>query len=379
MSLPCYNSYFEIDLDIIRRNFRSIRASLPGGVKLIPILKGDAYGFGAVKIARTLVDEGGVELIGMAQIGEGVELRQAGIREDILVMGAFPLMQLPLAVENDLQLTLFRPEQAVAFDREAAAQGKTLGVHIKIETGLNRIGVRPGEELRKLLDTLRTLPRLKLLGAFTQFIDAELAQSPLSRQQFAIYRQAVEQIRSAGFDIPLCHVCNSGASDWFREAFLDGVRIGRRLYMDSRDYPPAPGTPGAVEDAGSWRASIVHIHTVLPGESVGYDRASVVDKPTVVATICIGYGDGLYTGFIKAHSPCLVNGKPARYLAICMDQSFLDVTDIPCQVGDEVTVFGHSSDGTFLPAQELAKTVGHEGVFFTDSLSYRVERRYINE
>ena len=379
MALPCYNSYFEIDLDVVRSNYRSIRAALPENVRLIPVLKGDAYGFGAVKIAQTLSSEGGVELFGMAQVGEGVELRRAGIREDVLVMGAVPERQLPLAVENDLQLTVFRPEQAAAISREAQRQGKTVGIHLKIETGLNRIGVRSGEALGQLLETLKALPALALRGAFTQFIDAETPGSPLAYRQFELYKTAVEQIRSAGFEIPVCHVCNSGASDWFREAYLDGVRIGRRLYMDARDRPLPRGAVGAVEEPGSWRTSVVNIHTVQTGETVGYDGAFVARRPTTVATICIGYGDGLYTGFVPAQSPCLVGEHTAPYIGICMDQSFLDVTDIPCAIGEEVTVFGHSSSGAILSAQTLAKTVGQEGVFFTDRLGLRVERRYLNE
>ena len=379
MALPCYNSYFEVDLDIIRRNYRSIRASLPEGVRLIPVLKGDAYGFGAVKVAHALSSEDGAALFGMAQVGEGVELRRSGIRSDILVMGAVPEQQLPLAVGYDLQLTVFRPDQAEAISREAQRQGKTVSIHLKIETGLNRIGVRGGEPLALLLEALKGLPCLSLQGAFTQFIDAETPGSPLAHRQFELYKAAAEQIRSAGFEIPLCHVCNSGASDWLREAYLGGVRIGRRLYMDALDPVLPRGAVGAVEEAGSWRTSIVDIHTVQPGDTVGYGGAFTAQRPTAVAVICIGYGDGLYTGFAPAHSPCLVGEREAPYIGICMDQSFLDVTDIPCAVGDEVTVFGHSSSGAFLSAQALAKTVGEEGVFFTDRLSKRVERRYINE
>jgi len=149
--------------------------------------------------------------------------------------------------------------------------------------------------------------------------------------------------------------------------------------MDSQDAPSVPDAPGAVGEVGSWRTTIVNLHDVAAGESVGYDAVFVAQRPTRVATICVGYGDGLCTDFVRANSPCLVNGQSARYIGICMDQSFLDVTGMECHIGDEVTIFGRSATGAFLSAQALAKTVGHEGVFFTDCLSDRVERRYINE
>lgn len=372
MSLACYNSYLEVDTNIFRNNIHSILSSLPPGTKLIPVLKGDAYGFGAVRMARELSDFGEIDCIAVAQIGEGIELRKNGVEKDILVLGAFPLFQLPLAVEYGLQLTVFTPGLALAVEKEAARQGKTVGIHIKIETGLNRIGVKPGADLDKLLDTLKTLSRLKLCGVFSHFVDGEVFGSALAKKQLGLYLGAVEQIKAAGFEVPLRHICNSGASDWFEDAYLDAVRIGRRLYMDSRDNPG-----GTLGEVGSWRTGIMNLHSVDAGESVGYDGVFTAERPTVVATVCIGYGDGLFPGFAEAKCSCLINGKRAPYIGICMDQCFVDVTDIDCAVGDEVTVFGRASDGSFLSAQELGRAVSHEGVFFTDTLSPRVERRYI--
>lgn len=380
MDYACYNSYLEIDMNILRNNIKSIKSSLPDGTQLIPVLKGDAYGFGAEKVANALELEGGIETFAVAQVGEGINLRKAGITKDILVLGAFPLVQLPLAVKNDLMLTVFDIPTVQAIDQEAASQGKTVSVHIKIETGLNRIGVKPGPALAALLDELKKLPHLKVVGCFTHFVDGRTHSSPSAIRQFSIYQTAVSQIREAGFDIPLCHICNSGASEWYTDAMLDGVRIGRRLYMNGRDDPIPAGMPGATEEVASWRTTIVNLHDVEVGEYVGYDGDFIAQRPTTVATLCVGYGDGLFVGFVKSRTPCLVNGQLTQYIGICMDQCFLDVTGMNCKVGDEVTIFGRSSDGAFLSAQALARSVGgREGVFFTDSLSDRVERRYINE
>jgi alanine racemase len=151
------------------------------------------------------------------------------------------------------------------------------------------------------------------------------------------------------------HICNSGGSDWYREAFCNGARIGRRLYMENQKTPKSVGAPGAVGEVASWRTSIVNLRTVGAGETVGYDERFRAERPTRVATICVGYGDGLYEKLAAAGAPVLVtaDGREASYLGICMDQSLLDVTGIDCRVGDEVTIFGRSSGGAFLSAQRV--------------------------
>ncbi len=374
-----YNSCLEVDLGRVKDNFISILSTLPEGVELIPVVKCNAYGIGALPVARTLCSTGRVSTIALAQIGEAIALRREGFDQKLLVMGGFPTEQIPAALENDVTLTVFNPDVVTLIDAEAKKQCKTAEVQIKIETGLNRIGARPGEELAALAQALRKLENVRVTGAFTHFVEGEIPHSELAHQQLELYLQGVKQLEDAGIHIPKRHVCNSGASDWFKDAYLDAVRIGRRLYMDSRDFPPAPDTPGAVKEAVSWRTSIINLRTVQPGETVGYDRIFTAERTTKIATICIGYGDGLYEQFVKAKSPVLVNGTEARYVGICMDQSFIDVTGIDCAIGDEVTVFGRSSCGAELSAQRLAATVGHEGVYFTSLLSPRVERRYINE
>ena len=171
-------------------------------------------------------------------------------------------------------------------------------------------------------------------------------------------------------------MCNSGGSDWFRASFCNAVRIGRRLYMDNQAEPLTPGTPGAVQEACSWRASVTNLRVVEAGDTVGYDAAWTAPRRTRVATVCVGYGDGLYYPLAEAGGPLLVGEQRARLLATCMDQCFVDVTDIPCRVGDEVTFFGQSSGGATMPIQELGKFMHVEGVYFYSFLSPRVARVY---
>ena len=377
--MDLYNSYVEIDCERICMNIRSIRAQAGDLTEVIPVLKCDAYGLGAGVIAREIARRTDVRTFAVAQVGEAAALRDEGIRQEILVLAGVPEELIAPAVEKDIQLTVYSAAFARTVIREALRQGKQAGIQIKIETGLNRLGVKPGEELAELLALLKGQSCVKIKGVYSHFIDGEMMDSPLALAQFSRFEQALTQIRDAGLEVPLRHMCNSGASDWYREALLDGMRIGRRLYMDSQRPRPA-GSSGAVEEAASWRTRIVNLRLVQPGETVGYDEAFRAAAPTMVAVIAVGYGDGLDERLAGTQAPVLVTGAgaEARYLCICMDQSMIDVSGIDCRVGDEVTLWGRTSGGAFLSAQRVGAAIGHEGVYFYSRLSHRVQRVYIN-
>ncbi len=379
--MTCYNSYVEVDCAILCNNIQSIQADLDPGTELIPVLKCDAYGLGADEIAAQILKAGEIRTFALAHVGEAAALRKAGFSQELLVLAGVPAAHIPCALQNNVQLTLYSPQTVRDVAEAARRLGKSRAeVQIKIETGLNRIGVKPGEELGQLLAAVRDEGNIAIQGVFTHFIDGEIPQSPLAQKQYELYKQALVQIETAGFSVPMRHICNSGGSDWYREAFENGARIGRRLYMDNQKYPKPAGAPGAVGEVASWRTSIVNVRTVVLGETVGYDERFRAERPTRVATICVGYGDGLYGPFAEAGVPVLVtkSGIEAKYLGICMDQSLIDVTGIDCREGDEVTIFGRSTGGAFLSAQRIGAMVGHEGVFFTSALTSRVERVYIN-
>jgi alanine racemase len=360
---------------------QSLGAALGEGVACIPVLKANAYGLGAVPVARALCSTGLVHTLAVAQVSEGVALRQAGITQpDIFVLGGVPQHLFALAVQYDIQLTLFHPHTAVVLSEEAARQGKgAVGVHLKIETGLHRAGAKPGAELQALAQSVLDCKNLQIKSVFTHFADGERADSPLAKQQYALYRQALAQLRAMGIDPPLRHVCNSGGSEWYTDAHENAVRLGRRLYMDNPLHPLAPGTPGAIQEVCSWRSWVTNLRTVMPGETIGYDAAWTATRPSQIATVCVGYCDGLYMPLTKAGAPVLVGSQRGRLIGTCMDQCFVDVTDIPCAVGDEVTFFGTSKSGAVLSAQEVATLVGEEGVLLTSLLTPRVARVYVGE
>ena len=374
-----FNSYVEIDCGRICMNIRSVQAQAGTLTEIIPVIKCDAYGLGAGVIAREIASGTDVRTFAVAQVGEAAALRDEGIRQEIIVLAGVPEELIAPAVEKDIQLTIYSAAITRAVIREARRQGKQAGIQIKIETGLNRLGVRPGEELAELLALLKGQSCVKIKGVYSHFIDGEMMDSPLALAQFSRFEQALEQIGDEGLEVPLRHMCNSGASEWYREALFDGVRIGRRLYMDSQQRPGPAGTPGLVAEVASWRAKIVNLRLVQPGETVGYDEAFRAEAPTMIAAISVGYGDGLDERLAAAKAPVLVTraGVEARYLSICMDQSLLDVSGIDCRVGDEVTLWGRTSGGAFLSAQRVGSAIGHEGVYFYSRLSHRVERVYI--
>ncbi len=365
------NSYISVDLGQVERNVRTILAQLPAGTKLIPVLKDDAYGLGMLPIARRLAQIQEIRMIAVSHVAEGVELRQSGYEGDILVMGGTAGFLLPLVVEHDLTLAIGRPGLAAELAQAAREGGKTVSVHIKVETGLHRMGLAPGEELDGLIGELRRAGDcLRVEGAFTHFADPE--DEARTRAQYQTFLAGTAQLEGAGIALPMKHVSGSAGSELYPEYHLDAVRIGRRLYMD---HPTQPR--GDIKEAVSWRTFVTRISRLRPGDQVGYHGDCALDHPATVATIGVGYGDGLDPALAQCRAPVLVNGKRARLLTCCMDQSIIEVTGIPCAPDDEVTLFGRDSLGNELPSQEVALLIGDgEGCGLTSKLSRRVARIY---
>lgn len=373
------NSYVEIDEGILCGNIRSIREDLGPNCALIPVLKCDAYGLGMVAIARAICSAAPIQTIALAQVQEALALRQAGFRQNLFVMAGVPREQMAEALEQDVQLNVHSLEAAQWIEDAAKKLGKRARVHVKVDTGLSRLGCKPGAELAPLIDFLKTSDYLEISSVYSHFVDAETVDSPLALVQLARYQEALRQFEQAGLRVPLRHMCNSGASEWLPAAFFDAARIGRRLYMDSQTHPRPAGNRGAVGEVSSWRTQIVNLRLVRAGESVGYGQAYRAKSATMVATLGLGYGDGLDERLAHTGAPVLISeaGLNGKYLSICMDQSMIDVSDIPCRVGDEVTIWGRSSEGRLLSAQHVGSFIGHEAGSLSSRIGNRVERRYI--
>ena len=377
MDIGMYNSYLEVDFGRMKESFRKVQAAA-GRRGVIPVLKANAYGIGLVPMADFLVNTMNCDVMAVAQTSEGVLLRQAGFRQaDIMLLGPAPWHALPYAVENDLLLPVFSRETALWADEAAAALGKTARVQLKIDTGMNRIGVRQGAALEDLLAFLKTLEHLRVEGVFTHFVNATYTNDPQTPVAYAKFQQAVDQLQAAGFAPKYIHCCNTGATSWFKDDQISThVRPGS-LYMGYDSMDDGTNWLG-VEECVSWRAFITNIHTVPAGESCGYCNHYVCHRDTVVATVDIGYADGLFRPLAQGGTGgvLLVNDTRCRYLATSMDQTMVDVTGVPCRVGDQVTVFGYSQGGAKLPLAELMRFTGQNLSYPLCLTNHRVKRIY---
>ena len=337
--LEHYNSYLEVDLGAIARNVERVRRHIGPKHGIIPVVKGNAYGLGTVEVARLLAERCGVQLIANAHVLESMQIRQAGVDADLMILGALPPHAIPYGPRYDLQLTVFNRQTVELLSQACRQQGKVGKVHVKIETGLGRIGVEPGPPLEELLDAIEGAGTLEIVGVFTQFATAAQWGSPYARQQLALFQQAMEQVYRRGIRPQYVHTANTGATVWLPESYGTHVRCGS-LYLGYSNLARREN-PLGVEEPATWRAFITNIKEVAPGQSVGYLRHFVAEKPTKVATIDVGYSAGLNRTLALQGGPVLVHGQKTRFLGTCMDQSFVDVTGIDCQLFDEVTLLGH--------------------------------------
>lgn len=364
MDTALYSSALYVDMNIFDENIQILTRRHKC---LIPVLKSDAYGLGLMPMARRLMKHPGVKMLAVAQILEGAALRDGGIESDILVLGGTLPRQWQAATELGLTLTVTRPGMVTELDR----LGKPVNVHLKIETGLNRNGIRPGEELAGVIEELKQASYVNLTGTYSHFARAEDRDRERCAAQKAEFDRALAQLQEAMIDPGLRHMSNSAAAEWMQEAEYDAVRIGRGLYMDAQDAPV-----GNIREVASWRAAIVGLRDYPAGTRLGYGQGITLDRDTRVAMVNVGYGDGLNHRVARG-GPVLIEGQQAVLLGCCMDQCFVDIGTIPCSVGSEVTLFGYDGMGNFLSSQEVARLCDDEGCGLTAALGSRVARVYL--
>ena len=363
------NSYLEIDLHAIADNVVEIRKEIGEKTKLIPVLKGNAYGLGAVRLAQFLTQDCGIDTIAVSQAAEGIELREAGISCHVLVM-SLPLdWQVREAAENELIIPLGSFRQFEVLKKTALELGRKVDVQIKLDTGLHRIGF-PEEETELLCRTIPDYSEyLHITDTFSHFFDDHPKHM---EQQAKCFLAGTEKLRAAGIDPGFCHIASSSSIEADDRYCFDAVRIGRRLYLDNPDKPT-----GRIREAASFRTYLADIRQRKAGDTLGYNGEYVLQRDTPVGVLSIGYGDGLDPALGKANAPVLVNGKCATLLAVCMDQSFVDLTGISCRTGDESTLFGYDREGNLLSSQYIASLIGgYEGCGLTTALTSRVVRCY---
>lgn len=360
-----------IDLDAIRHNYLLMKGQVPPSVRVMAVVKANAYGHGILEVSRTIVEAGGNDLA-VAIPEEGVLLRENGIRANILVLGAATDIAAETAVRQELTLTVFEPEMVRALDEAAENIGKPALVHIKLDTGMNRIGLRTAGEADALALALSQAPHVRVTGIYTHFADADNVDgqgdmSAYTHQQLALFHEL-----RAHFDpgIPV-HAANSAMSLVAPEANFSMIREGISLY----GYPPV-STALDFRPALRWETEVVYVKDIAAGESVGYGCTFTAERPMRVATVAVGYGDG-YHRLISNRGQMLVSGRRANIVGrICMDQTMIDVTGIPdVAVGSQAVLIGTQGNER-IGADELAgwaETISYEVLL---AITTRVPRVY---
>ena len=329
----------EIDLDALDNNYRVIRGLIGENVRMMAMMKADAYGHGAVVIAREL-EKLGIDYLAVANIYEAAALREAGITARILILGYTPFELTKDLIDLDITQAVQSLSHAQAYNGEAAALGRKLRVHIKLDTGMSRCGIvcsdGPDSAAQEISD-ITSLPFLETEGIFTHFATSEADDESYAQAQFSAFLAVLDKIRDFNINIPIKHCANSGAVLKYPYMHLDMVRAGLALYGIS----PLPGDETfGLKPVMSLHTRIEQIKTIPTGSGVGYGVTYTTDRETRIAVLPIGYGDGLRRIY---HDPSfIVRGKRAPQLGrVCMDLCMIDVTDIPeAEQGDDVVLFG---------------------------------------
>ncbi len=363
-----------IDLDAMRRNVRAVQDRVGEEVKVMVILKADAYGHGAVRAAHALEQQ--AYAFGVATVEEGCELRRSGIRQPILVLSyAFPEL-FEAAVLNDIDLAVFQEKTAQLLSDTAVRLGKTAGVHIKIDTGMHRIGLMPTDESAAVIGRIAAMPGVRIDGVFSHLACADFADKTFANRQRRIFNEFTQKLTESGVNVGLRHICNSPAIMDFDDGYLDMVRCGIVTYgLDPSDevkFENLPTTP-----VMQIKSHVAFVKPVARGETVGYGAAFRTERDSLIATIPCGYGD-CYPRLLTNKGRVLIHGHSAPVTGrICMDQFMVDVTDIPgVKQGDEVTVVGEDG-GEWLTVEELAETAGSFNYEYVCDVTRRVPRVYI--
>ena len=356
-----------IDLEALRENVRLLRGGLPASTALMAVVKADGYGHGMAQVARAAM-EAGAEALAVATVDEGVILREAGIAAPVLVLGVSDPDETGRGVRRGLTLTVCTP-QAVYAAQEAATD-RDATVHLKLDTGMNRIGARDENEVRAVLRALEACPRVRLTGAFTHFADADGDDLGFTREQLERFKALTALLPG---DITR-HCLNSAAIHRLPEAAFDMVRAGISMY----GYPPVP-TNLPLKPCMRWTAQVTHVKEIMPGDTVSYGRTFTADQPIRVATVACGYGDG-YHRAASGRAEVIIRGRRARVIGrICMDQMMADVTEIPgVEPGDEVILMGESGE-VRVTAEDIAAWAGTISYEVLLAATSRVPRVWLHE
>lgn len=368
-------TWCDISLDNLEHNVNQIKSKLSNNTKLCSVVKANAYGHGVEEVAAELVKQG-VDYFAVAFIDEAVKLRLCGFNQPILILGITPKDTAEKVVEYNITAAVYDVETAKVISAEAQKQNKIAKVHIKIDTGMGRIGFVCDEQSINEILEISKLPNIEIEGVFTHFACSDAVDDEMTLKQFDKFMYVTGELEKNGLVIPIKHCCNSAAIIKFPHMHLDMVRAGIILYGM---YPSDIDYDIDLKPIMTFKSTVINVKTMQPGETVSYGATYKVDKPTKVATVAVGYADG-YSRLLSNKGRVLVNGCFANILGrICMDQCMIDVTNVHnISIGDEVILFG-ADENENLPIEELAVKLGTINYELPCVISNRVPRCYVKD
>jgi alanine racemase len=361
-----------IDLDALRWNFQKIREKVGPKIKVLSMVKANAYGHGAPAVARVLAEEGS-DAFGVATLEEGIELKQAHIGSPIIVLAGTYVEQLDLFLEQKLIPVVHDVDSLWRLETATRSRGASLSIHLKIDTGMGRLGLLAAE-IGAWLPEIKKLRALKIEGIFSHFSHAESVEGSYTRKQMETFHAVVSRVRSEGISPPLVHLANSAATITLPYAYFDMVRPGLMLY----GVYPSPGMIDQIvlKPVLSWKTGILQLKKVPPGTSISYGQTFITKRESIIATLPLGYADG-YQRLLSNRGEVMVHGQRAPVVGrVCMDLTMVDVTDIGgVKQGDEVVLLGRQGNAE-ISVDEMAawsNTISYE---ILTSIGSRVPRIY---
>lgn len=368
-------AWAEINLSALAFNMREIRRITSPQAKIMAVVKANAYGHGIMGIAETVLQHG-ADTLGVATLGEAIKLRERGFLVPILIFGYTPFEFVREIVFHDLIQTVYTYKAAEVLSQEGERQKKKVKIHLKIDTGMSRLGFMPDESSIKDIERIARLPYLEMEGVFTHFAVADIADKSYTLYQIETFTDFLGKLKKIGIDFPIRHAANSAAIMEFPEAHFDMVRPGILMYGY---YPSGEVDKSKLEliPVMTVKAKAAFLKTIAKGQTVSYGRRFSAPETTKILTLPIGYADG-FSRLLSGKMEVLVRGQRRPSVGtVCMDQFMVDVTGIDdIHIGDEVVVFGRQN-GQFISVDELAEKMGTINYEILCGISERIPRVYI--
>ena len=365
------NTYVTVDLDAIAANFQAVQEK--AGVPVMAIIKADAYGHGALPVARLLANS--CAFFGVSSVPEAIELRKAGLKNPVLILGHTPVESFPLVIQEGIRPAIFHYEDALALSQAAMELNMTAPFHFAIDTGMSRIGFQVSEETADLCAKIAQLPNLQAEGLFSHFACADVDDLSHAQQQLQLFEAFSKMLQDRNVHIPIRHMNNSAGIMNF-DSHFDLVRSGIVTYglYPSQEVDPALLS---LKPALSWHSHVTHVKTLEPGRTISYGATYVTQTETRVATVPVGYADG-YRRNLSNCFHVLIRGQKAPILGrVCMDQIIVDVTHIHnvC-LGDPVVLIGKDGQAQ-ITVEEIAQQADSFNYEFVCGIGRRVPRLYL--